>query len=121
MSMIRIFHKISAFTFFGFGSQFGVLSFKDWNSDCSGYVCFRLNYRSLINLSLTAMVASRALKFIRFFSSRKLKFLYFLNEGFMNLQPSLSLAYKRFWKFNFYMINYWIPGALTNYKIVGEN
>ncbi len=117
-SMTRVFHKVSSFTFFAFGSQFGAISFREWNSDCSGYVYSRLNYRSLINLSITSMVASRSLKFIRFFSSRKLKFLYFLNEGFMNLQPSLRLAYKRFWKFNFYIVNHWIAGVLTNYKIV---
>jgi ribosomal protein S2 len=101
----------------GFGSQFGTLSFKEWNSDSSGYIYSRVHSRFLINLSLTSMLLSRALKFVNFCSSRRLRLLYFMDEEFTAQLYEFNGS-RRFWGTNFFLINRWIPGTLTNYKSI---
>lgn len=114
-----MFHKVPTATLLGFGSQFGALFSREWNSDSSGYIHSRVHARFLINLSITSFVLSRALKFITFCTSRKLQFLYFLDEGFAGRLFRLDSA-ARFWKQNFFLIERWIPGTLTNYKVIRD-
>lgn len=111
------FYKIPSMMLMGFGSHFGSLFLRDWNADFSAFVHSRFKTRFLINLAFTSGMLSKALKFIGFFVSRSLKFLYFFSEGFSKFL-ALFPDSNRFWKFNYFLISFWIPGVLTNYKRV---
>lgn len=119
MTNIFILHKVPTSMLLGFGCQYGALFSKEWNADSSGYIHSRVYSRFLINLSITSFILSRALKFITFCTSRKLQFLYFLAEGFVGRFLNSDNA-ARFWKQNFFLLDRWIPGVLTNYKVIKE-
>src|SRR5690606_24536934 len=113
-----IFYKVPASMLMGFGSHFGSLFSRDWNSDSSGYVHSRLRGRFFINLSIASSAVSKAIKFIHFFTSRNLRFLYFLHEGFKRFLFELNGPFLFDSNKNFFLIKDWVPGILTNYKTI---
>lgn len=115
--MKYIFYKFPASMLMGFGSHFGSLFSKDWDSDSSAYIHSRIYGRFFINLSISSTVVSKAIKFVHFFNSRKLRFLYFLHEGFGNFLRD-SNKFGIFKTRNFFLVKDWIPGLLTNYKTI---
>jgi ribosomal protein S2 len=110
-------YKISSSMLMGFGSHFGSLLPADWNADSSAFIHSRFHSRFLINLSFTSIMVTKALRFISFFVSRHLKFLYFFSEGFLRFLNTFTQS-TYFWKFNFFLIDSWVSGTLTNYKVV---
>lgn len=115
--MVNFFYKISSRMLMGFGSHFGSLSTRDWDSDSSAYIHSRIKNRFFIDLSITNFMLSRALKFVSFCISRGLKFLYFFDQGFGKFLYKVRGSIK-FWSNNFYLVHRWVPGTLTNYKSV---
>jgi ribosomal protein S2 len=110
-------YKIPASMLMGFGPHFGSLFSVDWNSDSSGFIHSRFQSRFSINLAFSSIMVSKASKFISFFVSRYPKFSYFFSEGFLrSVHRAVRSTY--FWKFNFLLIDSWVPGTLTNYKVV---
>lgn len=106
-------YKLPFQYFLGLGCHIGTV-FHLWSVESSPNVLFKTSIYPIINITSTSFNCVSAARFIRFCASRNLKPLFFLARAMeMYLAPEDGL-----WKIASYLVNYWFPGLLTNFKFV---
>lgn len=108
-----IFYKLPFQYFLGLGCHIGS-RFHLWSVESSPNVLFKMLEYPVINLTSTSLNFIAAVQFIKFCTSRNLRPLFFLSRG-----TELYLEKKdKVWKFSYYLVQYWLPGLLSNFKFI---
>ena len=109
-----VFYKLPFQYFLGLGCHIGSC-FRFWSVETTPNVLFKALEYPIINLVSTGLNFISAIRFTKFCASRNLKPLFFLSKG---AEIYLDFYYDGLYRFAYFLVHYWLPGFLSNFKYI---